>query len=110
MAFLTRTTAMLTMAGLVASAGTATAQAPAGESGRDCKAVHATLVEDRTTTGCKPEQTFCFVGSVDGALLTIRVAVTDTVARRTVTLGPVAVTRGREPRMGPCPICRRPDE
>ena len=51
-----------------------------------------------------------FVGSVDGALLTIRVAVTDTVERRTVTLGPVAVTRGREPRMGPCPICRRPDE
>jgi hypothetical protein len=30
----------------------------------------------------------------------------DTVAQ----LGPVTVVRGEEPRMGPCPICRKPGE
>jgi hypothetical protein len=58
-------TAMV-MIGLAAGGGPAFAQDPAGESGRDCKAVHGTLVEDRTTAGCKPDQAFCFVGVVDG--------------------------------------------
>ena len=31
-----------------------------------CKAVHADLVEVRSTVGCKPEHSFCFLGEVDG--------------------------------------------
>ncbi len=51
-----------------------------------------------------------FAGTVTGggSTLTLRVTVDDTVARSTVELGPVVVTLGREPRMGPCPICRTP--
>jgi hypothetical protein len=33
---------------------------------QSCKAVHADLVEVRSTVGCKPEHTFCFLGEVDG--------------------------------------------
>jgi len=36
--------------------------------------------------------------------MTLTVTLTDT----TVTLGPVRLAYGKEPRMGPCPICRRP--
>ena len=32
----------------------------------ECKAVHADLVEVRSTEGCKPEHSFCFLGEVDG--------------------------------------------
>jgi hypothetical protein len=45
-----------------------------------------------------------FVGRVVGRSLTLTVTLTDT----TVTLGPVVVFFGKEPKMGPCPICRRP--
>jgi len=45
-----------------------------------------------------------FVGRVVGSSLTLTVTLTDT----TVTLGPVLVFFGKEPQMGPCPICRRP--
>lgn len=31
-----------------------------------CKAVHADLVEIRSTVGCKPGDTSCFLGEVDG--------------------------------------------
>lgn len=31
-----------------------------------CKAVHADLVETRSTVGCKPEHDTCFLGQVDG--------------------------------------------
>lgn len=41
---------------------------------------------------------------------TFTVVVDDTVNNRTVTLGPVSVRFGQEPRMGPCPICRTPGE
>ena len=51
-----------------------------------------------------------FQGSVTGKLLTLSVVVQDTVADTTVTLGPVKLQLGREPRMGPCPICRTPGE
>jgi hypothetical protein len=38
-------------------------EAPAPQS---CKAVHADLVEVRSTVGCKPEHSSCFLGEVDG--------------------------------------------
>jgi len=34
--------------------------------------------------------------------------VNDTVEHKSTVLGPVVVTWGTEPKMGPCPICRRP--
>ena len=49
-----------------------------------------------------------FRGQLDGATATVTVIVDDTVQRRTVTKGPVTVKYGDEPRLGPCPICRRP--
>ena len=45
-----------------------------------------------------------FVGLVRGGDMTLTITLTDT----TVTLGPVVLVYGKEPRMGPCPICRRP--
>jgi hypothetical protein len=44
-----------------------------------------------------------FSGRVRGGSMELTVTLTDT----TVTLGPVALAYGKEPRMGPCPICRR---
>jgi len=44
-----------------------------------------------------------FSGRVTGGIMTLTVTLTDT----TVTLGPVRLAYGKEPRMGPCPICRR---
>jgi hypothetical protein len=49
-----------------------------------------------------------FVGHLDGATLTVTVIVDDTVQHQTVTRGPVVVRLGDAPRLGPCPICRRP--
>ena len=49
-----------------------------------------------------------FVGPLDGATLTVTVIVDDTVQHQTVTRGPVVVKLGDAPRLGPCPICRRP--
>jgi hypothetical protein len=48
-----------------------------------------------------------FAGQVEGTRLTLLVTVNDTVEKKTVTVGPVSVTLGRDPRMGPCPICDR---
>jgi len=45
-----------------------------------------------------------FSGQVVGGQMSLTVTLTDT----TVTLGPVQLSYGKEPRMGPCPICRRP--
>lgn len=45
-----------------------------------------------------------FRGRITGGQMSLTVTLTDT----TVTLGPVQLTYGKEPRMGPCPICRRP--
>lgn len=47
-----------------------------------------------------------FTGEVRGIELTLTVTLTDT--RR--QLGPVTLTYGKEPKMGPCPICRKPFE
>ena len=49
-----------------------------------------------------------FQGRVSGKTLTLTVIVTDTTADTTATLGPVRLYYGREPQMGPCPICRSP--
>jgi len=49
-----------------------------------------------------------FVGRLSGKTVTITVTVDDTVQHQTVTRGPVVLTYGAEPRLGPCPICRRP--
>ena len=49
-----------------------------------------------------------FRGRVDGAVAVVTVTVNDTVQHATVIKGPVSVKFGDQPRMGPCPICRRP--
>jgi len=51
-----------------------------------------------------PDHPARFFGWTDGHTMSLTVALTDTA----VTLGPVQLTLGTEPRMGPCPICRRP--
>ena len=48
-----------------------------------------------------------FAGLLSRRQLTFTVAVNDTVEKKLVVLGPVTVTLGRDPRMGPCPICDR---
>ena len=45
-----------------------------------------------------------FSGRVVDGWMTLVVTLTDTA----VTLGPVQLVYGKEPRMGPCPICRVP--
>ncbi len=45
-----------------------------------------------------------FTGQIVGQTMTLTVSLTD-IAR---VLGPVTLTYGKEPKMGPCPICRRP--
>ena len=63
---MTRLMMTVPLAIAMAGAAPAAAQEPDGRNHSSCKAIHATLVEDRTTTGCKPGQSFCFVGVVDG--------------------------------------------
>jgi len=48
-----------------------------------------------------------FTGTVVGKIATITVTVNDTVAHQTVVKGPIVVTLGATPQLGPCPICRR---
>jgi len=47
-------------------------------------------------------------GQVKGNTLTFAIAVNDTVAKQVVSLGPGTVTLGKDPSMGPCPVCRIP--
>ncbi len=49
-----------------------------------------------------------FAGTVNGSSITYTIVVNDTVENKFVTLGPATVTLGKEPRMGPCPICHAP--
>lgn len=49
-----------------------------------------------------------FSGVVRGNLLTLSVAVDDTVEKKLVALGPITVVLGRDPKLGPCPICVTP--
>ena len=45
-----------------------------------------------------------FTGQITGQTMTLTVTLTDA----TRVLGPVTLTYGKEPKMGPCPICRVP--
>ena len=45
-----------------------------------------------------------FSGHIIGRTMTLTVTLTDTPR----TLGPVTLVYGKEPKMGPCPICRVP--
>jgi hypothetical protein len=45
-----------------------------------------------------------FTGHIVGQTMTLTVTLTDTAR----TLGPVTLVYGKEPKMGPCPICRVP--
>ncbi|MEO8334561.1 MAG: hypothetical protein ABI664_06300 [bacterium] len=49
-----------------------------------------------------------FVGRVEGSVTTVTVTVNDTVQHASIVKGPVVVQFGEAPRLGPCPICRRP--
>jgi len=53
-----------------------------------------------------PDHPALFTGVIAGNVMTLTVALTDTA----VTLGPVRLIYGKEPVMGPCPICRRPGD
>ena len=46
-----------------------------------------------------------FAGVVRGRELVMTVAVNDTIEGELVVLGPASVRLGREPALGPCPIC-----
>src|SRR6266550_6715299 len=45
-----------------------------------------------------------FTGQITGQMMTLTVSLTDTAR----VLGPVSLIYGKEPKMGPCPICRVP--
>lgn len=49
-----------------------------------------------------------FTGRVVGGTVLMTVTVDDTVKHTTVVRGPVKMTYGAAPKLGPCPICRRP--
>jgi len=51
-----------------------------------------------------PDHPARFTGWSDGRVMSLTVTLVDTA----VTLGPVQLVFGQDPRMGPCPICRRP--
>jgi hypothetical protein len=46
-----------------------------------------------------------FRGTLVRSRLLLTIVVDDTVENRSVTLGPVQLVFGRQPNMGPCPIC-----
>ena len=47
-----------------------------------------------------------FTGQIAGHTMTLTVILTDTARQ----LGPVTLIYGKEPKMGPCPICRTPKQ
>lgn len=49
-----------------------------------------------------------FTGKVIGATATVIATIDDTAQHQTVVHGPVTVSLGVTPRLGPCPICARP--
>jgi len=53
-------------AAVLAAAGTAAVSAAAQSPQANCKKIHADLVENRSTTACRPGHAVCFLGQVDG--------------------------------------------
>ena len=51
-----------------------------------------------------------FSGQVRGKTMSVSVTVNDTVEKKIVPLGPISVTFGKTPSMGPCPICIVPKQ
>jgi hypothetical protein len=51
---------------LVSSIVAAAAGAQETTAAAKCKAIHAVMIEQRVTEGCKPEHDFCFIGEVRG--------------------------------------------
>ncbi|MES2178643.1 MAG: hypothetical protein V4550_12360 [Gemmatimonadota bacterium] len=49
-----------------------------------------------------------FTGHASAKTVTITATINDTVAHQTLVRGPVTLSLGVEPRLGPCPICRDP--
>ena len=49
-----------------------------------------------------------FTGKVVGSTATVIATIEDTAQHQTVVHGPVVVSLGVTPRLGPCPICARP--
>jgi hypothetical protein len=54
------------MVALVVTGSIGVRDVGAQSSASTCKAVHADLAEDRSTTACRPGHTVCFLGMVDG--------------------------------------------
>jgi hypothetical protein len=55
-----------------------------------------------------PTDPATFTGKVSGATATVTAIIDDTAQHQTVVHGPVVVSLGVTPRLGPCPICARP--
>jgi hypothetical protein len=70
--------------------------------------VHGSYLLRAVPIAVGPTMPARFVGHVDGNTATVVVTVTDTVEKKTVVRGPVTITLGRDPKLMPCPICRRP--
>ena len=51
---------------VLAAAGAAAASLAAQSAQPNCKRIHADLVENRSTTACRPGHAVCFLGDVDG--------------------------------------------
>jgi hypothetical protein len=51
---------------LVMIGGAALAASAQDATNARCKSIHASMVEQRVTVGCKPEHSFCFLGEVTG--------------------------------------------
>jgi hypothetical protein len=49
-----------------------------------------------------------FTGTIDGDRIVVTATIDDTVGHATVVRGPVSLRLDVEPKLGPCPICRRP--
>ena len=86
--------------------GDVSGRVPVDADGRFDVAGRYTLRAYPITVG--PEVPARFTGSIDGDRIVITATVDDTVEKRTVVRGPVSLRLGVDPRLGPCPICRRP--
>jgi hypothetical protein len=86
--------------------GDVSGRVPVDADGRFDVAGRYTLRAYPITVG--PEVPARFTGSIDGDRIVIMATIDDTVEKRTVVHGPVSLRLGVDPKLGPCPICRRP--